>query len=405
VTLRVKTLALIGLGLALVWLVITRSLPAFLSVPFPDAARVLQPDNTAALIGQSDRLIGRDARTDANVQEAADLLRRALIADPVNAGILQRLGDISAGRLADAFMEAAARLSLHESLALYRTMQIRLQAGDRAGALRFADALLRTRPDLIEGMAPTMDEFAKDVSSRDHLVRLLAGNPPWRTVLLTVLPRHIGDPSVMLALLTDLEPSAHPATTQEVNAFLNLLAGERLYELAHYAWLQFLRPEQLASVRLLFNGDFAYPPSGALFDWKIVSGAGVVSEIVRHPHEEHRRALRLTFGEGRVVLGEIGQTVVLPEGDYEMRGREMVTIGGTRRGLLWRITCADSGKRLGESPAAVDTGGWMTFAFSFTVPAQDCPAQHVRLVRDDRLLSDPFATGTAWYSDLRITRR
>ena len=401
---RAKLMAVIVLGLALVWLVVARSLPTHLAAQFPEAARVLQPDNAVALMVQADRLLVGDAPSGADVREAGALLRRALVSDPVNAGVLRRLGDISADSSADAFMEAAARVSLHESVALHRTLEARLETGDTAGALRLADALLRTRPDLVEGMAPTVARLAQHVPSRDLLVRVLASNPPGRPAMLAAVTGFIADPHVTLALLTGLEQFGTPATAQEINAFLNLLMRERFYELAHYAWLQFLPAEDLARVRPLFNGDFAAVPSGAPFDWTIVSGRGVVSEIARHSDDARRRALRLTFGEGQVSLGDIVQTVALPEGAYEMTGRQRVMIG-TRRGLQWSVMCAGNGRRIGESDAAIETGGWVTFTFSFAVSAQDCTAQHVRLIRDDRVPSDPFVTGTAWYSDLAITRR
>jgi hypothetical protein len=47
---------------------------------------------------------------------------------------------------------------------------------------------------------------------------------------------------------------------------------------------------------------------------------------------------------------------------------------------------------------------WQDFGISFTVPADGCSAQIVRLTLDARSASETFVTGSIWYDDLRIRR-
>jgi hypothetical protein len=50
------------------------------------------------------------------------------------------------------------------------------------------------------------------------------------------------------------------------------------------------------------------------------------------------------------------------------------------------------------------TAPWKDFEFSFTVPAAECRAQHLRLELDARMPSEQLVSGSLWYDDLAIER-
>ncbi len=93
------------------------------------------------------------------------------------------------------------------------------------------------------------------------------------------------------------------------------------------------------------------------------------------------RALFIEFENGRADLGDIAQLIMLGPGTYEFKGQYKGDIVG-RRGLVWRITCAGSnGAKIGQSAMLVGaTSNWKDFGFRFTIPDNDCRAQHVRLM-------------------------
>ena len=159
-------------------------------------------------------------------------------------------------------------------------------------------------------------------------------------------------------------------------------------------------PEQLSKVARLFNGSFHYPPSGLPFDWMFREGSGTAIQVTEHPDKEDDKALLIEFGPGRVEFGGVTQLVLLPAGNYQLRGTHKTELVSTR-GLKWQILCDNTA--IGESGAALGTNpAWEEFVVTFIVP-EDCPLQTVRLMLDSRSASETFVSGSAWYDDLSIT--
>ena len=397
-----KSVALAGLGVLLIWLVITTSFTAYLARTDPAAALRLQSDDPVALVTLAEQRLQAG-----EIAAAREMAEAALRAHPLNADALSLLGqisDINGDRArASSFMAAAARQSLHDSAAVHWTMRERLEERDFPAALRLADALFRSRPELIDSIAPKIGPLAQETATRRKLIGLLATNPPWRTAFLARLCLVLPDARTMLDILLDLAGTSTPPSRAEVNIYLDFLIAQGFAEFAYYAWLQFLPAEQLAAAGFLFNGAFRDVPSGSPFDWRIALGVGAMSEFIAHRHQASPRALKLTFGPGRVELGDIAQIVVLPAGDFHLRGRENVQLTG-RRGLQWRVLCSD-GTNIGSMMPIVDTGrDWQSFDLEFTVPESACPFQIVRLVFDPRRPSERTISGTAAYTAIEIIR-
>jgi hypothetical protein len=397
-----KSVGLAGLAVLLIWLVVTTSFTAYLARTDPAAALRLEPDHPVALVTLAEqRLIAGD------ITAARDMAETALRSHPLNADALSLLGqiyDINGDRArASPFMAAAARQSLHDSIAVHWTMRERLEARDIPAALQLADALFRSRPDLIVSIAPEIGPLAQDATTRRQLIALLATDPPWRTPFLARLCLVLPDARTMLDILLDLAGTSAPPSRAEVNVYLDFLIARGFAGFAYYAWLQFLPADQLAAAGLLFNGAFQEMPSGSPFDWRISLGVGAMSEFIAHPDQSALGALTLTFGPGRVELGDIAQIVVLPAGDYHLRGRENVQLTG-RRGLHWRVLCSD-GAIIGSMTPTIDTGrDWQRFDLGFTIPAAVCPFQIVRLAFDPRRPSERTVSGTAVYTAMEIVR-
>ena len=387
----VKTVCIAGIGALLVWLVITTSFTAYLSRGDPVAAVALPDELLQA--GQADA--------------ARAMAEAALRAHPLDADALSRLGQIldASGDRASAavFMAAAARQSLHDSIAVHWMMQKNLHERDFPAALQWADVLMRTRPDVIDDIAPQLAGIAQDAAARPFLIVLLATNPPWRLVFLARLCLALSDARTMLDILLDLEAASAPPSRAEVNVYLDFLLARGLAQFAYYAWLQLLPSDRLAGAGLLFNGDFSERPLGSPFDWRMTSGIGAISEIIAHPDQPALGALRISLGPGRVDLGDVAQIVLLAPGTYRLRGSANIQLTG-RRGLQWRVACSD-GVMIGESLPVVDTGqDWARFDAIFHVPVAQCPFQIVRLGLDPRRPSDTLISGNAFYAEMQIAR-
>jgi hypothetical protein len=303
------------------------------------------------------------------------------------------------------FRHVAADLSLHQSDTIFWLLQKNAQTRNYESAISYADVLLRASPDSAADVVPILAYIAADPKGAEILKTVLARNPPWRTQFFAVLPPNVTDERIPLELLSALQTSPSPPTTNEVRSYVNFLIGRKRYDLAYYVWLQFLPAKELRRAGLLFNGGFAAKPSGLPFDWSISSGSGVTVDIVPKPGSDGEHALLIDFEIGRVDYHSVSQLVMLASGTYEFKGAYKGKLVGPR-GLKWRIECTGGTiARVGESEMIIGiTPGWKNTAFTFTIPTRDCPAQYVRLDLDARMVSEQLVSGAMFFSDLQITR-
>lgn len=335
----------------------------------------------------------------------------ALRGQPLSAHALRILGQLAEAEGDDAgalrFMDAAARLSLHDGVTDFWLMQKSIRTRDDKAALYYADVLLRTTPDLATYVVPVLAHIAEEKGSNRLLDAVLAANPPWRKEFFAALPNSITDARTPLGLLMALRQSATPPSPIEVGDYVNFLVARKFYALAYYTWLQFLPPAELRSAGKLFNGSFEVTPSGSPFDWQIRSGAGVTVDIVPRSDKAGGHALMVDFQYGRVEFHRVTELVMLAPGAYEFKGQYKGKLVGPR-GLKWRVACvggAASVAPLGESPMIIGmTPTWRAVAFNFTVPAKDCKAQMVSLDLDARMASEQLVSGSMLFDELEISR-
>jgi hypothetical protein len=448
---RARAIGIVFVAVALAWLVLSRSFAAYLADGAPRAALWLNPHEPTALLNLADAAInapqgraaaptegagqaaaeprasapagaspgqpGRDfsefgmidARAAIDLPAVRGWAEAALRSEPLNARALRILGQAAAasGKDPDAgrFMQMAARLSLHESVAVYWLLVRSVESKDYAAALTYADVALRTLPGFDPYVMPLLARIVADGKAANLLKAELADDPPWRTIVLQNLPRAVVDERVPLELLLALRSSRHPPRAAELDAFLNFLVAHRMYELAYYTWLQFLRPDELAGAGLLYNGSFESPPSGAPFDWSFEQGSGVNIDVVERPDKSGDRALRIDFEYGRVDYHSIKQLLMLAPGRYHLHGRYQGDLVG-RRGLKWRLACAETPDRPFAESAMIAgrAAGWSDIDLDFDVPGDGCRPQSMSLDLDARMPSEQFLTGTIWFDDMRIER-
>lgn len=463
----VRTAVFVALGAALTWQVLAHSLVAHLVEASPEAALGLRSDDPTALINISDRKLNlerpsRDApaartggetgnripsfarharkaaggeaeqaeaegapgqakepaesgeRLPSNAsdpelrKEVGALTQTALAQDPMNARALRILGQIADAANEEAaaskLMQAAVHRSRRESVAVFWLMREAFERKDFATAVRHADVLLRTRPQVTPQVTPTLARIAEDKNASAELKKMLATNPPWRASFFSTLMSNIKDARTPLDLLLNLKDTPTPPTTAELRAYLALLMRNHFHELAYYVWLQFLPQDQLSGAGLLFNGDFESRPSGLPFDWVITAGPGVTIDLARRPDDGRQRALLLEFGHGRADFRGVAQYVMLPPGSYVLKGQYRGQLVG-RRGLEWRISCAGAENPIAKTAMVTGTvPEWTEFSVAFAVPDADCRAQQVRLALDARSASEQLVTGSLWYDKLQIVR-
>ncbi len=419
--------ALVILGGLLLWLVITRSLVAWLAEKAPETALLLRSKAPIALTNLADaaikaKLSHHNKKTQQsphdsdktnpplpNDQQIRAWARQALREAPLNARAWRILGQLAEKNAdmvqAEKFMQVAANMSLRETPAVYWLMLKAYQRQDHPLLLRYADALLRHRPQLTKYVTLMLASLAENPNGRAKLEALLAQNPPWRQRFFSALPAAVTNARTPLKLLLGLRTTQAPPTARELGAYLAFLQRQKLYNLAYYTWLQFLPAEQLARTGFLFNGSFEWPADRLPFNWTIHKGSGVTIDMAPRPDNPAKQALYVELSGGRVHFPGIWQTVVLAPGHYQLTGRYQGTLTGPR-GLRWRVHCLGGrhATRLGETAMFIgETRIWKRFEITFKVPLKDCPAQRIGLILDARTASEKLVSGALWYDDLKLT--
>jgi tetratricopeptide (TPR) repeat protein len=351
--------------------------------------------------------VGRNQSIDLSTIRAE--AESALMDDPLDPRALRILGQAADAAKNDPdavkFMQAAAQMSSHESVADYWLMIKSTEAGDYKTAIAYGDVLLRANLELGPYVAPLLAHFADNEPSASVVKALILSNPPWRQMFFAFLPRSVADVRTPLGILLALKASPTPPTSEEVGGYLTYLIEHKYFDLAYYAWLQLLPAEELQHVELLYNGNFAKAPSGLPFDWTITQGSGVTIDIVRDPDTDSGRALSVDFLYGRVDYHSVSELVHLAPGTYQFDGHYKGELIGPR-GLKWRIACADKANApIAESEMIGGVAStWKEMKFTFNVPDAGCRAQYVRLDLDARMASEQIVNGSMLFSGLNIAR-
>ena len=453
-----RILALSFLGLLLLYHILTKGLSAYLADTNPEAAVFLNSNNPTALVNLAEDKLAADPSfnlldpvlapprnagpgstvakgDDAAAEEAPatvtplpavpaaapttldaaalteirDLAERAIANDPLNARAFRILGQISE-RTSDEMqteklMSAAVERSMLESVAVYWMIRKSFQDQDYPETLRYADILMRTRPQALSYIMPIMGKMAELPGASDDLKQLLSISPPWRPQFFAYFPQAITDARTPLDILLSVKESTNPPSAAELRPYLDFLIQRGFYDLAYYTWLQFLPPEKLAQAGHLYNAGFDTPPSGTPFDWVLTKGTGVTVQVAAKADRPGERALHLQFGPGRVDYRDVTQLIMLIPGAYQFQGQYKGDLV-SERGLEWRVICA--GKDQNVIGRGLVTRGataqWKDLEFSFTVPETGCPAQYVKLVFDARSASERFISGNIWFDDFKIAR-
>jgi hypothetical protein len=96
---------------------------------------------------------------------------------------------------------------------------------DYTAALRYAEVLLRTQPQLSNAVMPLLARLAENEEAATGVKEMLSGNPPARAQFFDALPNSITDARTLLDLLIAVKHSPVPPAAVELNSYLNFIAA------------------------------------------------------------------------------------------------------------------------------------------------------------------------------------
>jgi tetratricopeptide (TPR) repeat protein len=392
----------------LAWCIIAQTAAQNLVKSDPNAALSWVADHSAALNQLAQQEL-EDPR--GNLDSAREWARRALRSNPLNARALALLGLIAERKgdhdSADALMRISGGRTLSDATTDAWLFNRELRRADYSHALPYADAILRTVfiTDLDaqkKQLFPSLAAFVTNPLAFKALTAFLATSPPWRTWFLSELSVRLANQARLVELYTALIETDAPPTKEELRPYLNRLIKDGNFEQAYQIWHKMLPPGQRANETYPFNRDFDIPVDGLPFNWVLETIPGADIQIVTS--DNGGKALFVEFSGARVRFANVKQLMLLPAGDYVLRGRVKTEDLRTSRGLWWQVFCANNpATTLANTELVFGTITWTDFTVRFRVPATDCRAQWLRLELPARIDPELKIEGQVWYRDLRIT--
>lgn len=267
------------------------------------------------------------------------------------------------------------------------------------------DILLRLQPDLLPQLMPVMGQLAAIPAAHGPLILALGKNPPWRlhTIKSLFAQDKAGERYPLFVSRLSQNKGGMPDAEQQ--AWLGALNQNKQWSLAYLSWAVNLPPEIQQDLGNIFNGSFENEPLGSEFDWQFITVPGASMDRSFREGVSGEKALRVQFGDRRVLFNHVKQTLILPAGAYRFSGQGLAEDLVTERGLVWNIQCLGGGPNLAISdPWQGNSQQWRRFSLEFEVPALNCEAQSLVLQLPARVPAEQQVSGALWFDDLRIQK-
>jgi len=385
------------------WRIVGLSMASFLAEDEPAAALQWRAQDANAIVAVEQARVREDKTHLPDATQARAALASAPL-KPAGYRLLARRAELEgdAARAARLYEVAAAR-GPRDLPSVDWVARHRLANGDYAGALADFDQMMRVEPQLVEKLQHTLISIATLQPAQRDFARLLARNPPWRSVFTTSLLSQTPNAAAIFPLVEKLrsQPGAG-LTDHELGLWISRLARDRQWGPAYLTWVQSLPPEASQRIGNVYNGGFELEPSQIGFDWQFKNAPGVRISRAQATGADEELALRVEFDGDRIAFGNVRQLMALPPGKYRLLGKVRLDDLRADLGLVWSIRCAENRRAIAETEPMSGRREWQSFETSFTIPDSDCGGQWLTLTVASGGRSLQRISGVAWFDDLSI---
>jgi len=306
-------------------------------------------------------------------QAAMDALRRAPLADePYFLAAMDALigGD---EMKAEQLLTEARRRDPRSRFTRLILLDRYLRAGKIDKATGEMTALGNLIPDAGRALIGELARLAQSPATSRALVLALRRNPTQRDHLLEHLASTGSDPDLILAIARDVPAPGDPApggSAWQSKLVANLVSRGQI-DHAYQLWRTFSSPRAPARKQGLYDAELRGLPGMAPFNWSFPDTSAGAAE--RSP-----TGLQVEF-YGRENAELASQLLALAPGRYRFSVIAEGSADGESSKLSWSVECLQSKARIGELVLSKVNYSPRRFATEFTVPAQGCSAQWLRL--------------------------
>jgi hypothetical protein len=351
-----------------------------------------RPDHAEALLRQAEAQFAANDPT-----AAAATARRLLQAAPMDGRGYRVLAQVEAaqGRKDQArrLYRIAARRAPRDLPARAWLAQDALERNDPADALVQIDAVLTLSPRTGATVFPVLAKLAADPGFADALAHVLQRGPAWRPGMLAALQQAKPEDRDAADQVLGALQRKGGFSGEETAAWIEALLREGRWGQAHARWASpFIAGGK--PLPLLFNGDFAQAPSGTGFDWRLPPTPGVI--VTFEPDQGRGRALHARFLGRRVAGAFLEHRLLLAPGQYRFRHRLRTDALRSDNGLGWQVACEGQATALAQGAPFPGTRAWHAVELDFTVPAQGCTGQWLRLGNAGATRAGQLVNGDLW---------
>ncbi len=272
-------------------------------------------------------------------------------------------------------------------------------------ALLRLDATLRSSPEIQTQLFPTIIALVERKAALPAVAKTLSLPPPWRKNFMVHIAKTEPSGQLTYQLLKAMRVNGGELQHEELRNVLQawIQAGE--IEKAYFVWLDLLPPEELKSIKLVFDGEFSREPRHQFFDWSFTNKPNVRITVARKPGSAVERALLLDFLGFKGNFNAVSQLLRLADGPHEISYEAMSQNFKSEGGLTWRVYCHGSKSPLTTGPVVDDSVPWTPFSFTIDVPTDSCDTQVLRLETKARSGLDTAISGQVFFDDFKIERR
>lgn len=358
-------------------------LSRFLETETPTVSLALDPLNVNALIAE----ITHDLNDTSNAPDLDALLaeaKSALRFDLADARLYSLIGEIKYRKgeedQAYEFFDQARKLSKTEIHALQRSIGRSIETGDRPGAVREIDILLRRWPDQFSAIAAGLPTILSNPDGYQAVLAAVRAAAPWRSKLLVALGQTPDGLGFANRLLLDLTVSSAPPSSSELSYVIHGNIRQKKYDQAYRLFLFSLSDQERKLAGYVFNSTFEPASRGKPFDWQVGDQSGLeVTFATSQDAVEGEGGATVRFLNTPVKNTALQQYIQLPPGSYKVSLAASARNLKLPKELFWSIRCVGSAGEIARFNIPEGTYNRQALSQDFSVGSTGCPMQLLKL--------------------------